>query len=376
MRIAHIANMYGPKSGGLRTTVDALASQYEMLGHQVLTVVPGKSYQTVSFGNWTQITVPGVVVPFSGGYRIILRRNLVRSELVKFNPDVLELSDRTTLLKIARWARDRGIQTSFFAHERLDGVINAFAPNLPWKSKLIKYWNSKTLNSVDCVVATTEFAAHEFRELLEHDRNFESRLVKVPLGVDLLRFQSIVAPGANEENYQASQYVLACTRFSKEKDPEFLLDIARELKSANVNCRLVLAGDGPLRAGLESQAATEKLPIEFLGFVSDKARLANLMAHASCFLAVGPIETFGLAALESLACGTYVLCRDSSAISEVISPTCGGALARDAKLWSQEIKSVLDMDPAQVSSRARLRAEEFGWDKCASNMLKIHSRAA
>ena len=376
MRIAHIANMYGPKSGGLRTTVDALASQYEILGHQVLTVVPGKSYQTVSFGNWTQITVPGVVVPFSGGYRIILRRNLVRSELVKFNPDVLELSDRTTLLKIARWARDRGIQTSFFAHERLDGVINAFAPNLPWKSKLIKYWNSKTLNSVDCVVATTDFAAHEFRELLEHDRNFESRLVKVPLGVDLLRFQSIVATGANEENYQASQYVLACTRFSKEKDPEFLLDIARELKSANVNCRLVLAGDGPLRAGLESQAATEKLPIEFLGFVSDKARLANLMAHASCFLAVGPIETFGLAALESLACGTYVLCRDSSAISEVISPTCGGALARDAKLWSQEIKSVLDMDPAQVSSRARLRAEEFGWDKCASNMLKIHSRAA
>ena len=376
MRIAHIANMYGPKSGGLRTTVDALASQYEILGHQVLTVVPGKSYQTVSFGNWTQITVPGVVVPFSGGYRIILRRNLVRSELVKFNPDVLELSDRTTLLKIARWARDRGIQTSFFAHERLDGVINAFAPNLPWKGKLIKYWNSKTLNSVDCVVATTDFAAHEFRELLQHDRNSENRLVKVPLGVDLLRFQSIVETGANEENYQASQYVLACTRFSKEKDPEFLLDIARELKSANVNCRLILAGDGPLRAGLESQAATEKLPIEFLGFVSDKARLANLMAHASCFLAVGPIETFGLAALESLACGTYVLCRDSSAISEVISPTCGGALARDAKLWSQEIKSVLDMDPAQVSSRARLRAEEFGWDKCASNMLKIHTRVA
>lgn len=376
MRIAHIANMYGPKSGGLRTTVDALAAQYEILGHQVLTVVPGKSYQAVTFGNWTQITVPGVVVPFSGGYRIILRRSLVRTELVKFNPDVLELSDRTTLLKIARWARDRGIQTSFFAHERLDGVINAFAPNLPWKSKLIKYWNSKTLNSVDCVVATTDFAAHEFRELLEHDRNFESRLVKVPLGVDLLRFQSIVATGADEENYQASQYVLACTRFSKEKDPEFLLDIARELKSANVNCRLILAGDGPLRMGLEAQAATEQLPIEFLGFVSDKARLANLMAHASCFLAVGPIETFGLAALESLACGTYVLCRDSSAISEVIAPTCGGALARDAKLWSQEIKSVLDMDPAQVSSRARLRAEEFGWDKCASNMLKIHSRAA
>ena len=375
MRIAHIANMYGPKSGGLRTTVDALASQYEILGHQVLTVVPGKKYQAARVGNWTQITVPGVVVPFTGGYRIILRRAVVRNELARFNPDVLELSDRTTLLKIARWARDRGIQTSFFAHERLDGVINAFAPRIPYKSKLIRYWNTKTLNSVDCIVATTDFAAHEFRELLENVSSSENRLVKVPLGVDLHRFQSIAVTASNCVD-ETSDYVLACTRFSKEKDPEFLLDIARELKSSGANARLVLAGDGPLRAGLEQQAATEKLPIQFLGFVSDKARLANLMAGASCFLAVGPIETFGLAALESLACGTYVLCRDSSAISEVISPVCGSALPRDAKLWGKEIESVLAMDPAKVSDQARLRAEEFGWDKCASNMLKIHMRAA
>jgi alpha-1,6-mannosyltransferase len=162
----------------------------------------------------------------------------------------------------------------------------------------------------------------------------------------------------------------------KEKDPEFLLDIARELTAAGTKCRMVLAGDGPVRAGLQEQAAIEQLPIEFLGFVTDKAKLASLMAGARCFLAVGPIETFGLAALESLACGTYVLCRDSSAISEVISPACGSALPRDAKLWSREIESVLGMDPAKVSNQARLRAEEFGWDKCASNMLKIHMRAA
>ena len=375
MRIAHIANMYGPKSGGLRTTVDALASQYEMLGHQVLTVVPGKQYRAVRVGNWTQVTVPGAVVPFTGGYRIILRRGVVRNELARFNPDVLELSDRTTLLKIARWASNRGIQTSFFAHERLDGVINAFAPGIPWKSKLIRYWNTKTLNSVDCVVATTDFAAHEFRELLANDSSSENRLVKVPLGVDLHRFQSIVAT-AGDSLDEESDYVLACTRFSKEKDPEFLLEIARELKSSGANCRLVLAGDGPLRAGLQQQAETELLPIEFLGFISDKAKLANLMAGAGGFLAVGPIETFGLAALESLACGTYVLCRDSSAISEVISPVCGSALPRNAKLWSQKIESVLSMDSAKVSNHARLRAEEFGWDKCASNMLKIHMRAA
>jgi alpha-1,6-mannosyltransferase len=366
--------MYGPKSGGLRTTVDALASQYEQLGHFVLTVVPGKDYLVTQSGNWMKVTVPGVVVPLSGGYRIILRRKIVKNELRRFNPDVLELSDRTTLLKVARWARNRGIQTSFFAHERLDGVINAFAPRLPAKRKLISYWNSKTLNSVDCIVATTDFAAHEFRELLVDDADSANRLVKVPLGVDLTRFQSIEAESAIDS--ADARYIFACTRFSKEKDPDFLLDIARELKSAGANCRLVLAGDGPLRTSLESRVTAEQLPVDFLGFVTDKAKLASLMANAKCFLAVGPIETFGLAALESLACGTYVLCRDSSAISEVISSTCGKALIRDAKLWSQEIQSVLNMDPEQVSTEARLRAEEFSWDKCASNMLKIHTRAA
>jgi alpha-1,6-mannosyltransferase len=376
MRIAHIANMYGPKSGGLRTTVDALASKYESLGHQVLTIVPGKQYVAVRVGSWTQVTVPGVVVPFSGGYRIILRRSLVRNELARFNPAVLEISDRTTLLKIARWARERGIKTSFFAHERLDGVIDAFAPRLPWKRNLIKYWNTKTLNSVDCIVATTDIAAHEFRELLANDPSAERRLVKVPLGVDLVRFQTISAEVGNRDTGVASDYILACTRFSKEKDPEFLLDIARELKAADTKCRMVLVGDGPLRSGLEQQSLTEQLPIEFLGFVTDKAKLASLMAGARCFLAVGPIETFGLAALESLACGTYVLCRDSSAISEVISPECGSALPRNAKLWGQEIESVLVMDLAKVSNQARSRAEEFSWDECASNMLKIHMRAA
>lgn len=376
MRIAHIANMYGPKSGGLRTTVDALASQYEQLGHFVLTVVPGKDYLVTQSGNWMKVTVPGVVVPLSGGYRIILRRKIVKNELRRFNPDVLELSDRTTLLKVARWARNRGIQTSFFAHERLDGVINAFAPRLPAKRKLISYWNSKTLDSVDCIVATTDFAAHEFRELLATDANSANRLVKVPLGVDLTRFQSFEASENKSQDSDEASYILACTRFSKEKDPDFLLDIARELKSAGANCRLVLAGDGPLRTSLEYRVTDEQLPVDFLGFVIDKAKLASLMANAKCFLAVGPIETFGLAALESLACGTYVLCRDSSAISEVISPTCGKALIRDAKLWSQEIQSVLDMDPEQVSNQARLRAEEFSWDKCATNMLKIHTRAA
>jgi len=41
-RIAHIANMYGPKSGGLKTAMNSLSREYQEMGHEVLLVVPAK----------------------------------------------------------------------------------------------------------------------------------------------------------------------------------------------------------------------------------------------------------------------------------------------------------------------------------------------
>ena len=38
--IAHLANFYGPRSGGLRTTVNSLAREYEHFGHQTHIIVP------------------------------------------------------------------------------------------------------------------------------------------------------------------------------------------------------------------------------------------------------------------------------------------------------------------------------------------------
>jgi hypothetical protein len=41
-RIVHLANMYSPVSGGLRTAVQALGETYLALGHDFVIIVPGK----------------------------------------------------------------------------------------------------------------------------------------------------------------------------------------------------------------------------------------------------------------------------------------------------------------------------------------------
>lgn len=373
-RIAHIANLYGPKSGGLRTTMDELSSEYARLGNSVLLVVPGKRDTCTISGLITRITIAAPVIPFSGGYRIILRTGKVIEAIKDFKPEVIEISDRTTLLKVARWARKIGIPTTFFAHERVDGIVRTFAGFLPFQSVMVRSWNRKTRDSVARIVTTTQYAAQEFLQLgMTVEKKSDSKLVSVPLGVNLVKFDSRAGSPLEMSGLKLpSNYVLACTRLSREKDPEFILEIAREIKSRCLEIPIVIAGSGPLEKKLQQRIERERLDVRLLGFVSDKNLLTSLMSGATSFLAVGPIETFGLAALETLASGTPVICRSEAAISEIIDPQSGRALSRNVSDWVDAITD-LELEDREVNRRnARKRAEEFTWQETAGQLLAFY----
>jgi alpha-1,6-mannosyltransferase len=99
------------------------------------------------------------------------------------------------------------------------------------------------------------------------------------------------------------------------------------LHDAGMRVRLVIAGDGPLRRAMERRA--RHLPVTFLGFLNHRVEVARLLASADVALAPGPHETFGLAALEALACGTPVVASRSSALAEIVQPACGRAVTDD-----------------------------------------------
>ncbi len=372
-RIAHIANMYGPKSGGLKTTMRALATEYAAQGDEVLLIVPGRRDAYERVGRVVTVAVAALPIPFSGGYRIILNTPRVIKTLKDFGVERLEVSDRTTLLRVARWARRESVPTIFFAHERLDGVIRAFGRFLPFKTKFIRKWNHITLKSFDHIVATTEYASKEFVDLgleLNH-----SALVTIPLGVDLDLFHPEVRhrPIPLTQNIP-QRYIFACTRLSKEKDPLFLLEIARYLSRSRPDIPIVIAGSGPMERKIQQIVSSEKLNVILLGFVGDKDILARLMSNADAFLAVGPIETFGLAALEALASGTPVICRSEAAISEIITDNSGAHRPRSAELWSETVQQFSTIHRDVLRARCRARAEEFSWKKTADQLLALGSK--
>jgi alpha-1,6-mannosyltransferase len=132
---------------------------------------------------------------------------------------------------------------------------------------------------------------------------------------------------------------------------------------------LVVAGDGPRRRSLQAQAG--RLPVRFLRHVADRGLLARLLASADVAIAPGPVETFGLSALEALASGTPVVVSSRSALPEVIGPA-GLAVEDDDAAYADAAERLLQRDVAERRRVAREQAERFDWPTAVDGFLSAH----
>jgi N-acetyl-alpha-D-glucosaminyl L-malate synthase BshA len=87
--------------------------------------------------------------------------------------------------------------------------------------------------------------------------------------------------------------------------------------SREVPARLVLVGDGPERARAMDKA-TELGVLEKVLFLGKHQSVDELLACADLFLLPSKNESFGLSALEALACGTPVIGSDMGGLPEVV----------------------------------------------------------
>jgi alpha-1,6-mannosyltransferase len=358
-RIVQLANFVHPTSGGLRTALDHLAIGYADAGHEVARISPGPTYAVVerSWGRCVQLAAPEVP---GTGYRVLTDLHRVRRTLEAAAPDRIEVHDRTTLRSVGMFARADGVPSLVVSHERLDRWLRQWlSPRLPL-DRFADRTNAALAAAFDHVVCTTAWAEQEFTRLQVPVR-------RVPLGVDVNDFPAI-PPRADDGTLR----LVLASRLSREKRPDLAVGAAKELQRRGHRVRLRIAGDGPLRASLTARSAG--VPVELLGFVSDPATLAAELGRADVALAPGPVETFGLAALEALACGTPVVCNVHSALPEVLGEA-GGAAASTPWSFADAVERLLEVPPAERRSRARRRAEGFPWSSTVEGFLRVHGLA-
>ncbi|WP_399882684.1 glycosyltransferase [Streptomyces sp. BBFR51] len=367
LRIVRLANFVAPASGGLRTALRELGRGYRAAGHEPVLVVPGRYADDRETGQGRVITLPGPLLPGTGGYRVLTDRRRVAALLEDLGPDRLEVSDRTTLRWTGRWARRARVPAVMVSHETTDGVLRTWGLPEGAARRTADALNVRTAHTYARVVCTTEFAEREFVRI--GARN----VVRAPLGVDLAgRHPALRDPGLRDRYASLDETLLVmCSRLSVEKRPGTALDALAALRGRGGRAVLVVAGDGPLRPRLEQRARERGLPVTFLGHVRDAGLLGALQASADVCLAPGPAETFGLAALEAMACGTPVVVSASSALPEVIG-SAGAVAADHGDAFADAVELLLDRREAHRREAARARAECFGWDAAVRGFLAAH----
>ncbi|GAA0525153.1 glycosyltransferase family 1 protein [Paractinoplanes ferrugineus] len=368
MRIVRVANYVAPRSGGLKTALRHLGAGYQAAGHESVLIIPGEKESVTDTEQGRTITLPGPYVPGVGGYRVLLDRRRLAATLRILRPDRIEISDRTTLRWLGRWARRHDVPSMMVSHESLDGLLRLFGPASG--RRVADVLNGRTAADHDKIVCTTRWASAEFERI-------GRPVTRVPLGVDLDRFR----PDRRSESMRSrwagpdDVLLLHCGRLSPEKKPRRSLAALEGLRHQGVRAVLVVAGAGPLRNALQEEAAARGLPVRFLGHLGDPLEVAALQASADVAIAPGPIETFGLSALETLASGTPVVVSSESALPEVIG-SAGLAAAGEGPGYVSAVLDLLSHPEAARRQAARTQAEKFPWSASVDGFLAAHGAAS
>jgi len=172
------------------------------------------------------------------------------------------------------------------------------------------------VRACDRVMVESEFIRGQLRH--HHRKVNMDRVVLVPGAVDPTRFRP---DGTREENRARfgigpGPVVLTVRRLVERMGIDLLVRGAVEVPGV----RLVIGGEGPLRADLEALAASLGIQVLFLGFVKDEDLPALYRAADLFVLPTRSLEGFGLVAIEAMACGTPALGTPVGALPEVLGP--------------------------------------------------------
>jgi glycosyltransferase involved in cell wall biosynthesis len=221
----------------------------------------------------------------------------------------------------------------------------------------------------------------ERREILARVKIDPARIVAVHHGVDHDRFYPPGDLAAARAEVRARfglppRYVLFVANYQYKKNPERLVEAFARVSAGTPELGLALAGwqtprfqfvlDLIDRLGVESK-------VHVLGHVGDEA-LRGLYAGAELFALTSLHESFGMPALEAMACGAPVLASRVYSLPEICGDAAEFVDPYSVDDIAEGLRRILD-EPgraAELRRRGFAQAARFTWRRCAERHLAAY----
>jgi N-acetyl-alpha-D-glucosaminyl L-malate synthase BshA len=150
--------------------------------------------------------------------------------------------------------------------------------------------------------------------------------------------------------------VLHVSNFRPVKRVGTVLDIFRRVRE-RVAARLVLIGDGPDRAELEQRVIAHGLA-DAVQFVGEQPDVVPWLSAADLFLLPSSQESFGMAALEAMACEVPVVASRIGGLPEVIEDGVTGFLCELDDIQGMADRSIAVLQDRTLRDRVGAAAAE------------------
>lgn len=384
MRIALYTETYPPFINGVATHASLLAEGLRRLGHEVLVVTadPAVSKHVIEDG---VLRCPAVVSKRIYGYGLPSPVSAKRVRLIReFNPDVIHLHTEfgcgLSGLGTARKLRKPMVYTM---HTMYDDYIYYVAPQpfVEAGTKVFRKYIRKIAQYASAITGPS-FKVQEYMKELG---------VPTPVHVvhncaelDAFKPENITdeAKRAFREKYGIAEDAFVCVfvgRLGREKSADVLLDYWAKSIRPEDNCRLVIAGDGPVRAELIEQARglgllSRDAPVIFTGKVEHKD-MPSVLAACDLYVTASLSDTNSISMLEGMATGLPTLQRRDPLISEQITEGVNGWIFDNAEDFGREVRNVRSMSPEKrraLSESVMETARSRGCTRLASDLLEIY----
>jgi len=326
-KILFVTDAWRPQVNGVVRVLEALIPRLEARGYEVSVIEPGQ-FTAIPLPMYPEIRLA------------FFPRRKVAKMIDELQPDVVCLVTEGPLGWAARSiCREKGTPFTTWYHSHFQLYVDVRLRGLlrPIYALIRRFHAPAVLTMVSTESLKKELESAGFKNL-----------VIMPLGVDTKLFTRNPAPPLPALPKPVFVYF---SRLAPEKSPEEFL----KLKLPGT--KLVI-GDGPLRKKLEKEYGREN---KFVGYKQGQ-ELVDWLSLTDVFVFPSRTETFGLVALEALACGIPVAAHDSMGPRDIISEGVDGYLSDD--LGEAALKC-LDLS----RDACRKKAEQYSWEHSADTLV-------
>ncbi|MFI5696172.1 glycosyltransferase family 4 protein [Kribbella sp. NPDC051586] len=359
MRIVMVAETFLPQINGVANTARHVADRLRARGHALLIIAPGPGPD--AYGDVPVIRARSFRTPGYKEYPVGLPDPSIERAMADFKPDLVHLASPFIIGAYGlRAARKLGLPTVAIFQTDIAG----FARQYPWYAAAdrgIWRWVRRTHSRADRTLAPSSSAV---------DALVQRGVPRVHLwgrGVNLDLFD----PTNRSEQWRreispdGKPIVGYVGRLAAEKKVRRLAELTE------LDCRIVVVGDGPDRASLENALPTAT----FLG-MRRGADLASIFAGLDVFVHTGEHETFCQTIQEAQASGVATVGPAAGGPLDLIHPGENGLLFEPGKPGSLRDQVKIMLDHPQARSRMAAsgleRVQSRTWPAVVDDLVDRH----